>query len=238
MNYIKKILLLVLLSFISLQSEAVINGKRANPENFLFHANIHVGDELDHTCGATILNDKFLLTAAHCTDHFDPDEIKILINVFEDRKIKTNEYKEVKKIYTHKDYQTRDNFNGLLVGLGLVDKQKELVLSDLSIIELLHPIKDNVNSVNLVKYNTRMDIYTTGKGAIESSEQFSLEKQYGSQKNIEHILYNDRAKPILRVAQLSHSEKNLFCENEKVICTQNYNNKTKIYTGTGFESRS
>jgi len=232
MFYLKMFLFLLLTTY-AFESNAIINGKKAEKEKMLFNADIYGGYKYSHLCGATILNDRFILTAEHCVEDINPAEIRILVNVFEDRKIKKNEYKEVKKIHHADSYKISYEVNDLMVDLGFKDKQTDLAIGDIAVIELMHPITDNVDSVTFSNYDKTMDIYTIGKGAIENSDQFTLEKQYGTQKDIDHLLYVTRSKPTLRIAQLSHDVENIFCDSDLIICTKNYNEKKEIYTGIG-----
>lgn len=60
---------IVLLGFVALAAAApsgrVVNGTDANIENFPFMVSIKVGSS--HNCGGSILNERWILSAAHCS---------------------------------------------------------------------------------------------------------------------------------------------------------------------------
>lgn len=220
MKLMAKITLMFLLSFFSSQSFAIVNGKPANPEDFLFYASLYTNDYHKFTCGSTILNDTYLLTAAHCVEDQKAEDFVVLVNSFNDRNIKLNEYKEVEEIIIHEDYGKE------VEDLRILD---EFTISDIAIIKLKHPIIDNVSSVTFSDYNKKDEIFAIGKGRIEDMDQIILETKYGTIKDIEHILIPNNGKKILRIANLVYDIDNEFCENDLLICIKSYNEEEKTF---------
>lgn len=62
---------------ISARSGEIVGGQRAKIEDFPYQVNYQLNDEPD--CGGTILNKRYVVTAAHCTYRHTASELSILV---------------------------------------------------------------------------------------------------------------------------------------------------------------
>lgn len=104
-----------------------------------------VSDYYSNICGASILSDRYILTAAHCvTDGTNvttnKNNLKIIVKNFNQNDFHKAELKTIKNIYKHEDFDYNNYFS-----------------KDIAIIELEHPITDNVQSITLPSDQTEIN---------------------------------------------------------------------------------
>lgn len=119
----------------------LIGGTKAFRNDFSFFARIVIKERdwwFYDICGGSIINDKYILTAAHCLmDHnnlemdYDMDKVKVLVKNFNRYDVHSEELKSVTAIHIHPDFGTIDGF----------------YYGDIAVLELGTPIVDNVDSM-------------------------------------------------------------------------------------------
>ncbi len=114
----------------------------------------------DNSCGGSIINSRFILTAAHCVDYYQPFEVKIL-GGGSGARTELKELSKVKAIYVHPDYS--DWGDGIKrADIALVELESDIEFSD-----TLRPI--HLPESNLLvgfnhPTNFQKDIAVTGWG--------------------------------------------------------------------------
>lgn len=148
------LLALTAASLVAMPTMAIVHGEDAVQSDHQYFARIVYkydnSDTFSHTCGASILNDKFILTAAHCVheakDGLDPKNLYVITKNFTDHKTEVNELRRIKTIHVHPDAvdtvpvipdEVTDRF-------FLKENFDE---GDIAILELVKPIAENVQSI-------------------------------------------------------------------------------------------
>lgn len=150
---LKKILLMSLLFLTSFSSLAIVNGEIADYKKHTFFAKLvslsTYGDQQvfqKTSCGGSILNSQYILTAAHCVDTYKYELTHyVLINSFFDGLKRTTELKAIEEVYIYEDFKVHKN--------ELFSRTMLSVTEDIAILKLKTPIMDNVSSVNIPEYS-------------------------------------------------------------------------------------
>lgn len=102
---------IALISAKSVHESRIINGHDAIDGQFKYQASLRSKLTDQHNCGASILNNRFLLTAAHCcqSDHGDPAFVYAVVGAL--RQFSGGIAMDVNKIITHDAfrYDTAEN---------------------------------------------------------------------------------------------------------------------------------
>lgn len=116
----------------------VYGGQTANPKDHKFFARIIIdyGLEFTNLCGASILDDRHILTAAHCVNEFElgieRDYRMRVVVKNPTMSVQKKEMKQIESIQIHEDYGSLRFYKG-----------------DVAVIKLKYPIIDNVQSITL-----------------------------------------------------------------------------------------
>ena len=123
-------------------SPAIIGGQQASPNQLPFFARLIIhtmgSRQFFNICGGSIINDRFILTAAHCvedsvfTDGWSKDDLNVLVDNPTMDNVSVDEFIDVKSITLHPNYDA-----------------SRLWLNDIAILELSKPITANVQSITL-----------------------------------------------------------------------------------------
>ncbi len=124
-------------------SAAVVGGETTTLNQLPFFARLILhktgANEFANICGGSIVNDRFILTAAHClseddifTDGWTTDDLRVLVKNPTMNDVYITEFKDVSRIIIHPDFNEND-----------------LWKNDLALLELSYPITDNVQSITL-----------------------------------------------------------------------------------------
>lgn len=121
-------------------STRVLNGNDVISKDFTHYAMLIEYEEgnnyYNFTCGGSVVNDHFILTAAHCVDRYkNTDTLKVVTKNQSSRSIFIEEFRTVKAVTIHPNY-VGDN-DGFVNG------------DDIAVIELNYPILDNISSMRL-----------------------------------------------------------------------------------------
>lgn len=218
---LKKILLASLLFLTSFSSLAIVNGEIADYKKHTFFAKLvslsSYGDKQvfqKTSCGGSILNSQYILTAAHCVDSYKYELTHyVLINSFFDGLKKTSELKAIEEIYIYEGFKEHKG--------GFFSKPNLSVTEDVAILKLKTPIMDNVSSVNIPEYSyNKLDFdkaTAIGMGRMES-------------KNPRKYLYGDLSNNLmsvdLDVTDANHCEKRSRRKN--IICSIDVTDKNNL----------
>ncbi|XP_066591617.1 transmembrane protease serine 9-like [Prorops nasuta] len=86
----------------------IVNGQEAKEGEFPYQISIQEKPLNLHTCGGSILNENYVLTAAHCVTLYRSNDIIVIAGVL-DNNLK-NYTHEVEKIITHQRYDPKDSY--------------------------------------------------------------------------------------------------------------------------------
>lgn len=116
----------------------IIGGQQASANQLPFFARLILhrtgSSQFANICGGTIVNDRYIMTAAHCvesdvfTDGWTINDLRVLVKNPTMDDVFVEEFKDVRSITIHPDYNASD-----------------LWINDIAILELTRPITDNVN---------------------------------------------------------------------------------------------
>lgn len=122
--------------FSSLISGRVVNGENALPAEFPFMASLRTPTGL-HTCGATIIHQEWVMTAAHCMVYDGPADYTVQWGTNEISPNGEN-VSQVKRVIVHQGY----------------DNVTKSFVHDIALLQLVEPIvfNDRVQAVRLPDY--------------------------------------------------------------------------------------
>ncbi|MEH6451837.1 MAG: serine protease [Psychromonas sp.] len=160
-------------SFVSAEPERneitprIIGGTVADINDFKFYARLVATDFesfYSHLCGATLLNEHYVLTAAHCVDvsmtGFEKESLSIVVNNPSFSGVRITELKQVESIQIHPDYNPNNYDN------------------DIAIVRLVSKITDDVEYITVptdddkLYYEQLASMSVTGLGYIDKMESF------------------------------------------------------------------
>ncbi|EFC40213.1 predicted protein [Naegleria gruberi] len=138
----KRTLALLLLSIVALISKLstaqqlkvrdskVSNGEKASTNEFPFIVSLQQADDISaksysHTCGASIINSKYLLSAAHC---FSPPDTLPWIAVYGGNSVSDvqRKYIKIKNIHVHPQYS--DSNNNVVNDIAILELESAMTL--------------------------------------------------------------------------------------------------------------
>lgn len=136
----------------------IIGGEDANISNFPFYARLIVTDFArlyGDFCGGSILNSRYILTAAHCLDDADVSQLAIVTNNGVVAGVRLDELKKVESIKLHEGYNA------------------STLKNDIAIIKLKEPMT-NYTAVSIpnspTEYASLNTVTAMGLGYIDDSE--------------------------------------------------------------------
>lgn len=163
--------LIILFAITSTPVFAIINGKAADHTKLSFFVQIMEvykterqgvdGLKAVHVCGGSILNNQYILTAAHCVDN-PSDYITKYVSIGEPSKTQHSIHtlKEIEKIHIFEKYGYE------------IKKGEKYLVNDLAILKLKNPITENVASITFPSESYIHSYYeyviAIGLGRIES----------------------------------------------------------------------
>lgn len=142
-------------------TQPIINGEATFPGEFPYQARIRTS--IGHRCGGTLIRPDWVLTAAHCLDGFETNELRVVLGDHDRLDIDGNEqFVDIAEWFVHPGYQQEGAYSNDIALIRLVD---EATLN-----ELTQPI-------DIVRENDgpHQDATVTGWGRTEfggSSSQF------------------------------------------------------------------
>ncbi len=83
----------------------IIGGVDAIPDTYPWMVSVQSKDDGEHFCGASLIADKYVLTAAHCIENESADDIQVVISEYDlEQETATEEKLVVKNIFMHEEY--------------------------------------------------------------------------------------------------------------------------------------
>ncbi|HEV7858993.1 MAG TPA: serine protease [Pyrinomonadaceae bacterium] len=134
--------------FLDKQEAKIVGGKQAPAGAFPWQVSLGVSWIADpyyaHFCGGSVYSERWIITAAHCTEGLTPS--KVIITAGTNRLVAEATRRNVKRIIVHKSYDTNTQNN------------------DIALIELLDPLpmSDQIRAVPLLTPVAESSILTDG----------------------------------------------------------------------------
>lgn len=149
-------------------STAIIGGQQATQNQLPFFARLILhktgANQFANICGGTIVNDRFILTAAHCvepsvfSDGWTINDLRVLVKNPTMNDVFVDEFKDVRSITIHPNYEPSD-----------------LWINDIAVLQLTHPITDNVQSITLPQdfgdYSSKSVYQIFGLGQTSTNDE-------------------------------------------------------------------
>jgi len=116
----------------------IVGGAEATPNTYPWMVSVQNKEEGEHFCGASLIDNTYVLTAAHCLESEQAENIQVVISEF-DLKAGSNheETLAVKKIYIHQGYD-EDNDIAILE-LATASTKTPVKLADTALFNSLSP---------------------------------------------------------------------------------------------------
>uniref|UniRef100_A0A8B9H1Y5 Zmp:0000001114 n=1 Tax=Astyanax mexicanus TaxID=7994 RepID=A0A8B9H1Y5_ASTMX len=151
----------------------IVGGQNADVGEWPWQVSLHYSTN-GHTCGASIISNRWLLSAAHCFASLDPSGMQD-----QERDDSNVQVREVQTIITHQDYNqlTQDN------DIALLELKEPLVFSN-----TVHPVCLPANSH---VFPAGMPCWVTGWGALREGGRASRVLQKAEVKIINDTVCDD-----------------------------------------------
>jgi len=114
------ILLIGLISFTAAYEHRIVNGTDAEIGEYPYVVSLRRASTGQHFCGASIINQNWILTAAHCVSRTKPELINIQYGDIDLDKNSSN-IANVSKIFVHEHYAPNDLYKNDIALLKLED---------------------------------------------------------------------------------------------------------------------
>lgn len=188
----------------------IIGGTETSISDFPFYARLTLinGDMFSHICGGSILNQKYILTAAHCVDNVDISQYAIVVNK-DDNNLSISDFKYIEAAHIHPEYNSSTFIN------------------DIAILELVDDISDNYSAISIGSpnevdyYNDFDDLTVIGMGQTNTSNE--------NPEAAEHL----EKGVVSLISDTGCSEINGNLDGDKTICAAPKNGVDSCYGDSG-----
>lgn len=154
------------------RSGRIVGGYDAELGQFLYQASLKVAETL-HLCGATIISQNYVVTAAHCLDSAYPEYVQVLVGTYN---LLGGQAYEVAQFIPHPEY---DGFT-MVNDIGLVETQTIIVFG-LNVQPIAIGSADDVIGAGVIGR-------ATGWGAVNVSSKIAFSWFYKLPQSIYHII--------------------------------------------------
>jgi len=114
----------------------IIGGADATPNTYPWIVSVQNKAEGEHFCGASLIAEKYVLTAAHCIESERAEDIQVVISEYDLQQSSEHEEKlAVKNIYMHQQYN--DDNDIAILELASATNKTPVKLADSSLLESL-----------------------------------------------------------------------------------------------------
>ncbi|MGR2666859.1 S1 family peptidase [Vibrio campbellii] len=153
-------------------STRIIGGEPANTSDWKFIASlVHKGQpaSIGHFCGGSFLGGKYVLTAAHCVEDLNADDLDIVLGLYDKNRESQAQRIAVKNIYSHDAYNSKTTNNDM----ALIELERSV---DSATIALATPeVLANVRAGDKVHVAGWGNTSTTGREFPAVLQQVDLE---------------------------------------------------------------
>ncbi|XP_076748619.1 trypsin-1-like [Xylocopa sonorina] len=130
--YLTTLSLLALIAFASggllpKYDPRIVNGENAKPGEIPYQVSLQYRDSSFHFCGGSVLNENYVITAAHCVSGNTASAIKVVAGTIDLSKPEQGSEHSVKKIIVHENY---DEDNSWLNDIALLKVETPFVKSN------------------------------------------------------------------------------------------------------------
>ncbi|ENM8381330.1 S1 family peptidase [Vibrio alginolyticus] len=145
-------------------STRIIGGEPANTSDWKFIASlVRKGQptSIGHFCGGSFLGGKYILTAAHCVEGLNADDIDIVLGLYDQNNESQSQRIAVNNIYSHNEYNSNTTNND--IALIELERNIDSATIDLATPELLDSVRvgDKLHVAGWGNTSTTDRIYPT-----------------------------------------------------------------------------
>ncbi|MCS0293602.1 S1 family peptidase [Vibrio alginolyticus] len=145
-------------------STRIIGGEPANTSDWKFIASlVRKGQptSIGHFCGGSFLGGKYVLTAAHCVEGLNADDIDIVLGLYDQNNESQSQRIAVNNIYSHNEYNSNTTNND--IALIELERNIDSATIDLATPELLNSVRvgDKLHVAGWGNTSTTDRIYPT-----------------------------------------------------------------------------
>ncbi len=145
-------------------STRIIGGEPANTSDWKFIASlVRKGQptSIGHFCGGSFLGGKYVLTAAHCVEGLNADDIDIVLGLYDQNNESQSQRIAVNNIYSHNEYNSNTTNND--IALIELERNIDSATIDLATPELLDSVRvgDKLHVAGWGNTSTTDRIYPT-----------------------------------------------------------------------------
>ncbi|MGI9948543.1 trypsin-like serine protease [Vibrio hyugaensis] len=123
-------------------STRIIGGEPANTSDWKFIASlVHKGQpaSIGHFCGGSFLSGKYVLTAAHCVEDLNADDLDIVLGLYDQNRESQAQRIAVNNIYSHDAYNSNTTNND--IALIELERSVDSATIDLATPEVLDSVR-------------------------------------------------------------------------------------------------
>jgi secreted trypsin-like serine protease len=140
-------------------STQIIKGHASQPGKYPWIARVQLhkrGSNMMSSCGGSVINDRYILTAAHCVSHANsPQDFTVILHAF-----KTSDFQDPKLQHKVKRFIRHPAWNG---------GENNVSPNDIALLELAEPLKfeGNFNPICIADFKRYSNLFVAGWGLMD-----------------------------------------------------------------------